>query len=744
MKRMTAAETIEDFHRGAHSLTPDIPDTDLRPVLDRIFAQSLRSAAAALALLFALLAGGHPFLFPESVPTALTITTAGTAFLLFVLFYVLKRWPLSQHWGYPIGAGIAGLVLLNSLLHLSHLSDPQQTTYLILLIIGAGCFFLSTRWLVLVVTATWLGWGLVVWRAAPSPAWLHFGIALFIATVLSVFVYTVRVRTFRRLEHLRLWEEHHRRALEESQRALQEMKNDLELQVEERTAALVRTNEELNLALGERQRIEQELLCLSQAVQVSTDSIVLTDIEGRITAVNAATLRMYGTDDRGDLIGKSAFDLIVPEDRDQAFTGMQEVLEKGYIESRRCHILIKDGRILPVEMSVALLKDQQGHPVGFTAISRDITERLHAEESLRHSEHRYRSLFENANDALATFTLDGIITEVNRAAEHLLGWSREELLGQHVSKFATPASVALVEERARRFLAGEKLPSATFEAELVRKDGQIVPVEARTRAIRDSGGKPIGFQGMYRDISARKALERQRADFLAMITHDIKNPLWVILGCSEILLEKVREHGTVSGEVEDLLERLRNNALTVHSLVTNYLDLSRIESGHLTLAKKPLAINDVLHQVQQQYEIEARRRRINLRLRLQQNLPPVEGDPLALARVFANLVHNALKFTPERSQVTISSAWQHGEVVGTVTDAGPGIALEKIPLLFEKYKQAGAISHQEGTGLGLFIAKTLVEAHGGRIEVVNLPDHGARFSVFLPAAHNLQAPPSLA
>src|SRR3989442_14243185 len=103
---------------------------------------------------------------------------------------------------------------------------------------------------------------------------------------------------------------------------------------------------------------------------------------------------------------------------------------------------------------------------------------------------------------------------MNRAAELMVGWSREELIGQHVRKVATPASVALADERARRFLAGEKLPSSTFEAELVRKDGSVVPVEARTRAICDKEGKPIGFQGIYRDISSRKPLERQRAEFL--------------------------------------------------------------------------------------------------------------------------------------------------------------------------------------------------------------------------------------
>ena len=126
---------------------------------------------------------------------------------------------------------------------------------------------------------------------------------------------------------------------------------------------------------------------------------------------------------------------------------------------------------------------------------------------MRESEARYRALFDDANTAIATFTLDGVITNVNRAAARMLGWSREEMVGQHYGTFATPTSVALAEERTRRFLAGEKLPSATFEAELVRKDGSLLQVEARTRAIRDQHNQIVGFQGIYRDITARKQLD---------------------------------------------------------------------------------------------------------------------------------------------------------------------------------------------------------------------------------------------
>lgn len=140
-------------------------------------------------------------------------------------------------------------------------------------------------------------------------------------------------------------------------------------------------------------------------------------------------------------------------------------------------------------------------PVRATAHQRD--RRRRTTSSPGDHETLYRDFFENANDACAVFTPDGVILAVNRCAERLLGWSRKELIGQHVRKVATPATVALAEERSRRFLAGDKPPSSLFEAELLRKDGTTVRVEARTRAIRDAAGAVMRYQGIYRDLTER-------------------------------------------------------------------------------------------------------------------------------------------------------------------------------------------------------------------------------------------------
>jgi signal transduction histidine kinase len=232
-------------------------------------------------------------------------------------------------------------------------------------------------------------------------------------------------------------------------------------------------------------------------------------------------------------------------------------------------------------------------------------------------------------------------------------------------------------------------------------------------------------------------MERQRQEFLTMLTHDIRNPLGVILSYTDLLQEEL-DAGHGASACTDILPRLRSNALTVFSLADSYLDISCLEDRPFQLTKETVDMNGILQRVAQHYELEARRRRITLELSLQQGAPLVRGNSVALERIVSNLVHNALKFTPAHERITLGSSSTTREFIASVTDTGPGIAQEDIPLLFEKYRRIEHPDTQEGSGLGLFIVKALVETHGGRIEVRSTPGLGACFSVILPIAQSDQ------
>jgi signal transduction histidine kinase len=232
-----------------------------------------------------------------------------------------------------------------------------------------------------------------------------------------------------------------------------------------------------------------------------------------------------------------------------------------------------------------------------------------------------------------------------------------------------------------------------------------------------------------------EALEQQRRDFLAMLTHDIKNPLHLVLGYADLLGEELKPAGM--NQAENLLSQLRANIVTIAELTTNYSMALAIEGGRFPIVRMPLQVNELLKQVNEKYAAEASNRGLSLETQMSRELPPIEGDGSALERALANLVYNALRFTPRGGRVTLASALRDGAVVLSVSDTGRGVPPEEIPLLFEKYWQHGSDADKKGSGLGLFIVKSLVEAHGGKVEVESVPGQGTCFRVILPVATRL-------
>ncbi|MSQ47062.1 MAG: PAS domain S-box protein [Deltaproteobacteria bacterium] len=306
---------------------------------------------------------------------------------------------------------------------------------------------------------------------------------------------------------------------------------------------------------------KEMLLHFSTALEVSADSIVIGDLEGKILYANEAAWRGYGAADGMELIGKNALDLIAPEERERAIAGMGQVLKTGRVASQEYQVLNHAGARVPVESSTALIRDDQGEAIGFVNVLRDMAERKRTEESLhqaqaelesrvrertaelerinatlrqeiaqrqrveealRESEGRAHILFENASDAIALIALDGTTLNVNRGAEILLRHDRAEIIGKLYSDFVTPASLQLTAERFQRAATGERLPSI-FELDLMRKDGSTVPVEARTRFLRDQHGAVTGLLGIYRDVTDRKRAEED----LRKAHDELENHVWV-------------------------------------------------------------------------------------------------------------------------------------------------------------------------------------------------------------------------
>jgi len=342
--------------------------------------------------------------------------------------------------------------------------------------------------------------------------------------------------------------------------------------------------------------------------------------------------------------------------------------------------------------------------------------------ALRDSETRWRSLFEAIPEIVIVHDADGVILHVNPTGAELLRWPAHELIGRHLRELeSAPDDDAPA--------LGDGRVETVWRSRL----GQPIPVEVIQR--------PMTFEGrpamlsVARDISARLDLAHQRQNFLAMLTHDIKNPLAIVLGFTELL----GETGELNGEQADLVARMQANANTVLSLVANYLNLTQIESGQLALARKPVALEQVLDAVLAQYRGQAARDAVTLEVAVDGPLGTVLGDGLALERVLTNLVHNALKFTAEGGHVLVAARRDGDGAVIEVRDSGIGIAPGELESIFQPYRRGITRQPREGVGLGLFIAASLVQAHQGRLTVESALGRGTTFTVWLPGGERDEA-----
>jgi signal transduction histidine kinase len=245
------------------------------------------------------------------------------------------------------------------------------------------------------------------------------------------------------------------------------------------------------------------------------------------------------------------------------------------------------------------------------------------------------------------------------------------------------------------------------------------------------------FFGYEVEVAARReraaeaaARKRRRVDFLAAATHDLKNPLSVIQSLAELLLDDTA--GPLSPEQSALTRRIHASVVHVIQLAVNSLDATRIRSGHLSLLRTPANLADIVERVVLRARSAADVKGIALRCSAEPPPPTAALDVLQIERVVANLIDNAVKYTPPGGSVTTTIAARRGELVLDVRDDGPGIPTSELPAIFGKYRRRAATSGIEGTGLGLFIVKAIVEAHGGSVDAQSTVGVGTTLTVRLP------------
>jgi two-component system sensor histidine kinase ResE len=361
-----------------------------------------------------------------------------------------------------------------------------------------------------------------------------------------------------------------------------------------------------------------------------------------------------------------------------------------------------------------------------------IIERSVERTQWRHREARLRSEMDllltairNAGDAVVMTDCERRVQFWNAAAEKLFGWQSSEVAGKPVPTIP-PEREAEADELTERASRGD--PLVGIETVRRRRDGSLVEVSLSLTAAVHPDGTVRAFVAVMRDISERRALETARADFAAMLTHDIRNPLAVIQGCAQMLSES-----TLGVDDVESIGAIHHAAETIERLVINLLMSATIEAGKLTLVRGRVEVAELVSAVVDQFRTAAARQQVRLETDRSGDAGFIDGDRLQLERALGNLVNNAIKYTGPGGSILVGALRRNGHVHLEVRDTGPGIRKDDLPFLFDKYRRVRSSAQIDGAGLGLYIVRHLVEAHGGSVSVNSTVGQGSTFVMHLPA-----------
>ncbi len=466
-------------------------------------------------------------------------------------------------------------------------------------------------------------------------------------------------------------------------------------------------------------------------------AIFLLDPNGIVLSWNDGAKRIKGYE-ANEIIG-SHFSRFYPQEAiDSGWPQheLREAVRVGRFEDQAWR-LRKDGSRFWANVVITTLYDAQGATRGFLKITRDLTERKEAEEELRQSEQRFRLLVDSVKE-YAIFMLDpeGRVMSWNRGAERIKGYTAAEIIGQHFSKFYSSEDVRDGKPEMELKRASE-FGSVEDEGWRIRKDRSLFWANVVITAIRDNENLLLGFAKVTRDLTEKRrseALEvadRQKNEFLAMLAHELRNPLAPISNGLQLL----RMPQVDSNTIEQTTAMMERQVFHLVRLVDDLLDVSRIITGKLNFKKEAVELASVIVRAVEEAQpvIDARGHELMLSLPARPII--VDADVLRLSQIFSNLLTNAAKYSDKPSQIWLSVERQEEDVVVRVKDTGIGIAPEVLPKIFSLFVQAdhSLARSQGGLGIGLTVVKRLVEMHHGTVTAKSSGlGQGSEFVVRLP------------
>ena len=450
-------------------------------------------------------------------------------------------------------------------------------------------------------------------------------------------------------------------------------------------------------------------------------ALFMLDPQGRIMTWNLGAQRLNGYAPE-EIIGRHFSVFYTPEALESGWPAheLKVATLEGHFEDEGWRVR-KDGSRFWANVVVTALRDEDGKLLGFSKITRDLTDRRLHEEAVRQSEERFRLMIEAVQD-YAIYMLDGegLVSSWNAGAQRMKGYAREEILGRHFSRFFT-------EEDAAAGKPWEELAMARRHGRVenegwrVRKNGERFWARAVLTAMQDREGHLRGFAKVTQDLSERRHVQdleraaRNVNEFIAMLAHELRNPLAPIRNAVQVMT-KVPADAQAQDAMRLTIDR---QSAQLVRIVDDLLDIARITKGSLSIEHRVLDLAEVVRRAVETAApgIEAARHTLDVDLAAEPLF--VEGDLHRLAQLLANLLNNAARYTPPGGRISVRARREDDEAVIRVRDTGRGIEREMLERIFDMFVQEGRSPLERvggGLGVGLALARRLAELHGGTLE----------------------------
>jgi len=521
------------------------------------------------------------------------------------------------------------------------------------------------------------------------------------------------------------------------------------------TLFLTRDITERQLA-AEKLRVSEELY--RSVASTISDGLVIVELTGRVVALNQAASRILGVLPEElthlttpSLLGLTLLqdDLVTPLPVPQ--WPISETLSKGQRVVDRVNPLRRpDGEIVWVQTSCHLLRvDSEAPPFAAMATLRDITRERHAQQELQLSEERWKFALEGAGDGVWDWDLQSGRVYFSHRWKAMLGYEDQEEQHTIIEFFnrVHPADRDLVSHCLEQYVQqAEGIHQAEFR--LQHKSGHYLSILSRGKVVsRNRDGSAQRVVGTHSDITPVKQAERAlrdkqsaeaasaaKSEFLSRMSHEIRTPLNAVNGFAQLLQLQLSQQGT-AGTPLNYVDQILHASHHLTGLVNDVLDLQQVEAGVLSFKPENLSLTEEISQCLAMLSPLANKRSITLQNRLSGPWPLV-ADRQRLRQVIMNVGSNAIKYNHPSGTVRIDAeALSDGELALTIEDTGPGMSPHQLSRLFQPFERLGReTSNVEGTGLGLIITRSLIEAMGGRMEVSSQPQLGTRISIILPLA----------